>query len=344
MRARAFLAPVLAAGIGLLAGTLLAACFGAPPGRFLALLLGGTLGSGYGIGQVLFKATPLLFAGLAAALPFRAGLFNIGAEGQMTIGGFAMALVGIHLAGVPGPWLWCLCILAAAAAGGLWGGIAGFLKARTGAHEVIVTILLNFVALALANYFLSTFYALPDTVRTADLGRGAWMARAFDAIPFFLGSGLSTAFLLALAVTFACDLLLLRTPLGFHWRILGGGVRRAVYARLRPGRLTILSMVLGGALAGMGSSSFVLGYKHCFEEGFAGGTGFLGIAVALLARNRPLALIPSALLFGLLAHGGLAVNALVPREIVDIVSGVILIVFILLDARAREGESRWIFS
>lgn len=343
-RIRGVAAPLLAAGIGILAGTLLAACFGASPWTFLTTLLGGTLGSGYAVGQVLFKATPLLFTGLAAALPFRAGLFNIGAEGQMTIGGLAMAVVGIHLAQVPGPWLWLACILAAAAAGGAWGGFAGWLKARTGAHEVIVTILLNFVALALANYVLVTAYALPDTVRSADLGKGAWMPRAAEAFPVFRGSGLSTAFLLALVVTGGADLLLLRTRLGFHWRILGGGVRRAVYARLDPGRLTFLAMALGGALAGIGSSSFVLGYKHCFEEGFASGAGFLGIAVALLARNRPLALIPSALLFGFLAHGGLAVNALVPREIMDIVSAVILVVFILLDARARHGESRWIFS
>jgi simple sugar transport system permease protein len=344
VRARALLTPVIAACIGLGIGSLLAGLFGARPDRFLSLLIGGTLGSGYGLGQVLFKATPLIFTGLAVALPFRAGLFNIGAEGQMTIGGFAMALIGIHLAPVGGPWLWVLCILGAAVAGGVWGGIAGALKARTGAHEVIVTILLNFVALALVNYFLSQHYALPDTVRTAEVGEGAWMARASDSLAVFRGSGLSTALIFALVVSAGCDLLLLRTSLGFSWRILGGGLRRARYARLSPARLTFASLALAGAMAGVGSASYILGYKHYFEEGFSGGIGYLGIAVALLARNRPLAIPATAILFGFLSQGGLVVNQLVPRELVDIIVAVTLFVFIVLDARVREGGIAWISS
>ncbi len=337
MRGRALLVPPLgAAAAGLGAGLLLAALFGARPGDVLALLSSEALASGYGIGQVLFRATPLVFAGLAVALPLRAGLLNIGAEGQMTVGGFAMAIAGVHLAALPGPWLWALCIAAGALAGGLWGGIAGFLKARTGAHEVIVTILLNFVAAALVNYLLVRGYALPETVRTETIGKGAWMARAGDSLRFFRGSGLSTALPFAIAVAAACDALLLRSSLGFAWRILAGGVKRARYARLDVGRLTILSLALGGALAGVGGSSFVLGQKHYFEEGFAGGAGFLGIAVALLARNRPIAIPASACLFGFLAQAGLSVNRIVPRELVDVIVGAILIAFIVLDARGRE--------
>jgi general nucleoside transport system permease protein len=344
MRTRALAIPLLASGIGLVAGSLIAGLFGARPDRFLALLIGETLGSGYGIGQVLFKATPLIFAGLAVALPFRAGLFNIGVEGQMTVGGFAMALTAIHLSGVPAPWLWVLSIAAAALAGGVWGAIPGLLKARTGAHEVIVTILLNFIAIATVSYILTGHYALPDTVRTRTVGEGAWMARGSETIPFLRGSGLSTAFLLALLFALGCDLLLLRTPLGFYWRILGGGVRRARYARLSPGLLSVLSLGLAGAIAGVGSSYFILGYKHYFEEGFTGGSGFLGIAVALLSRNRPLAVPASAVLFGILSQGGLVVNQIVPRELVDVVVAVILLTFIVLDARAREGGIRWISS
>lgn len=344
MRVRSISIPVIAAVLGLAAGTMIAALAGAPPGRFLGLLLGETLGTGYGLGQVLFRATPLIFAGLAIALPLRSGLLNIGAEGQMVVGGFAMTLVGIHLASVPGPWLWILCILAAATAGAVWGGIAGFLKSATGAHEVIVTILLNFIAAALVNYVLTWHYALPETVRTATVGSGAWMARASELGGFFRGAGLSTALLFALLLAVGCDLLLLRTSLGFAWRVLWGGPRRARYARLDSRRLTIGSMALAGALAGMGSCSYILGYKHYFEEGFTGGAGFLGIAVALLARNRPLAIPASAFLFGLLSQGGLAVNQLVPREMIDLVMAVILIVFIVLDARAREGGIRWISS
>ena len=344
MKLRAFMIPFAAAGVGLLMGELIAILLGVRPGRFLGALLGETLFTGYGLGQVLFRATALIFTGLAVALPFRAGLFNIGGEGQMTVGGFTMTLVGIHLAGLPGPWLWIVCIATACAAGGAWGGIAGLLKARTGAHEVIATILLNFIAAALANYMLSAHYALPETVRTANVGEGAWMARAADGFGFFHGSGLSTAFPFAIGAAIACEAILYKTRLGFAWRILWGGAARARYARLSPGRLTFLSMALGGALAGAGSCSYILGYKRYYEEGFGGGAGFVGIAVALLARNRPAAIPAAAFLFGLLSQGGLAVNQLVPREIVDLLMGVVLISFIILDARAREGGSRWISS
>jgi general nucleoside transport system permease protein len=343
-RLSAVVIPVVAAAIGMSAGVLLAALLGAPPGRFLGLMLGDTLGSGYGIGQVLFRATPLIFTGLAAAIPFRAGFFNIGAEGQMAVGGFVMALVGIHLRAIPGPWLWVICVASAALAGAVWGGIAGFLKARTGAHEVIATILLNFIAAALINYFLNRFYALPETVRTAELGPGAWMPRVSDLVGAFRGSGVSAAFLFAVVAAIGCDLVLMRTSLGFAWRILAGGSRRARYARLSPARLTVLAMSFGGALAGMGGVSYILGSKHYFEEGFTGGAGFVGIAVALLARNRPAAVPATALLFGLLAQGGLAVNSIVPREIVDLLVAIVLFVFIVMDARAREGSARWLSS
>lgn len=338
---RAIRTPIAAALIGIAAGVGIAILLGASPGRFLSLLLGETLGSGYGLGQVLLRATPLIFGGLAVAIPFRAGLFNVGAEGQMAIGGLAMALVGVRFADLPAPWLWILCITAGAVAGGAWGGIAGLLKARTGAHEVIVTILLNFIAAALINYLMSRFFSLPETVRTAEVGRGAWMSRASDFIGFFRGSGLSAALLFAIVAVVGCDLLLLRTPLGFSWRILAGGARRARFARLSPGRLTFLSLAVGGAMAGLASSSHILGYKHYFEEGFTGGAGFIAIAVALLARNRPAAIPASAILFGTLSQGGLAVNEIVPREIVDLLVAVILFVFIILDARGRERGGLW---
>ncbi len=344
IRRRDFAAPLIAVLAGLAAGALIALLLGASPVRFLSLLVGETLTTGYGLGQVLFRSTALIFVGLAVALPFRAGLFNIGGEGQMAVGGFAMTWIGIVLAGLPGPWLWILCIAGAALAGGIWAGIAGLLKARTGAHEVITTILLNFVAAALLNYAMSAHFALPETVRTAAVGEGAWMARASLAIGWMHGSGVSTAFPFALAVAVACDLLLFRTAAGFSWRILAGGIRRARYARLSPIRWTVASMAMGGALAGVGSCSYILGYKRYFEEGFTGGVGYLGIAVALLARNRPAAVPAAAFLFGMLSQGGLAVNQIVPREFVDLLMAVILIVFILLDARAREGGIRWISS
>jgi len=333
---------VLSIALGLLLAALGAAALGASVGEFFATLLSGTLGSAYGVSQVFFKATPLLFAGLAAAVAFQARLFNIGAEGQMVIGGFAMAWVGFAGPPLPAPLGVIACLAAGALAGALWGGIAGAIKGRSGGSEVIATIMLNFIAQALAGYLLIRFFALPETVRTAEIHPGAWLPRFSDSWPALAGSPLNGGLVVGVLLAVALFVLLRDTPFGYAVRVLGSGLRQARYGGLAIGRLSLYTMALSGAIAGMAGASFILGYKRYYEDGFSAGDGFRGIAVALLARNRPLAVIPSSLFFGLLSYGGLVVNRIVPRELLEVVQAAILLLFIVLDRwMGRLFARRW---
>lgn len=323
---------------GLAIAGLLALSLGVSPFEFYALLFEGTLGSGFGVGQVLFRATPLVFTGLAVAFAFQAKLFNIGAEGQMALGALAMAVVASAIP-APAPVGVALALLAGGVMGALYGVIPGWLKARTGSHEVIVTLLLNFVALALVNLALVRGLALPETVRTADIHAGARLLRLEEWIPALRGSPVSLAFPIGVAAAVLLAIWSARSVTGFSLRVLGDGPARARYAGLSVPRLIIFAMTLSGALAGLAGAGFVLGYKGYFEEGLTGGAGFQGIGVALLARNRPLWIVPSALFFGLLSFGGFVVNRLVPRELMDVLQAVILLLFILFDRAFERRRS-----
>lgn len=312
---------------------------GVTPGTFYRELFSGTLGSGFGIGQVLYRATPLLFTGLSVAFAFRAGLFNIGAEGQMAVGALAMAWAGA-IVGWPPILGVIVALCAGAVGGGIWGAIPGLLKAKTGSHEVIVTLLLNFVAFALVNYALAQGLALPETVRTAEIAEGARLARLESWTPVFRGSPVSLSLFIAVALALLLQLWLRRSSAGFSLQVLGEGLPVARYAGLSVERGVALAMIGSGALAGLAGSAFVLGFKHYFEEGLTSGAGFLGIGVALLARNRPLWIIPSALFFGMLSFGGFVMNRLVPRELIDVLQAVILLLFILFDRALMTRERR----
>jgi simple sugar transport system permease protein len=318
------LSPLAAVALALVAGAVFIAAIGQPPLEIYGRLLSQSLGTGYGLGQTLFKATPLIFTGLAVALGFRAGLFNIGAEGQLQLGGLAAALVGAALAGLPAIVLLPLCVLAAAAAGAAWGAIPGALKARFGAHEVINTILLNFIAYALVSY-IGRFTFQTATVRTATIGAGAWLPRLDVLLPALRGSPANLSLVFGLGMAALTAVLLFRTRLGYELRAVGLNAPAAEYGGISIGRMQALAMALSGALAGLGGCNFVLGYKHFFEQGFSGGAGFLGIAVALLARNQPAGVVVAALFFGALSYGGLVINDRVPKELVEILQALVIL-------------------
>lgn len=321
----ALLPPVVALLIALLVGDVLILSFGQSPAAVYRLLLDGTWGNAYGFGQVLYKATTLTFTGLSVALALRAGLFNIGAESQLAAGGFAAALVGLALpAGVPALVALPLYVLAAAIAGGVVGGVPGVLKARFGAHEVITTIMLNFIVLALLNYLISTRFSVHDTLHTADIKSGA-LPRLADLMTSFHGSAANTVLILAVVIVAAAWWFLFRTRAGFELRAVGLQPHAAEYGGVHVGRVWWTSMALAGAVAGVGGLNYVLGYKHYYEEGFSAGAGFLGIAVALVGRNHPVGIVIAAILFATLSQGGLAVNALVPKQMVDVLQAVVII-------------------
>jgi simple sugar transport system permease protein len=321
----AVLPPLVALLLAAVVGDVLILSFGQSPGAVYRLLLEGTWGNAYGFGQVLYKATTLVFTGLAVGLGLRAGLFNIGAESQLAAGGFCAALVGLLLpAGIPALLCLPIYILAAALGGGAVGAVPGVLKARFGAHEVIVTIMLNFIVLALLNYLTSTRLHVPDTLHTAEIGSGA-LPRISDVAPSFQGSAANVTILLAVLAALAFGWFLFRTRRGFELRAVGLQPHAAEYAGVHVGGVTWRALAISGAIAGIGGLNYVLGYKHYYEEGFATGAGFLGIAVALVGRSHPIGIGLAALLFATLSQGGLAVNALVPKQMVDVLQAVVIL-------------------
>lgn len=320
--------PVVSIILSLVIGGVLIAVIGQDPIEVYMKLFGETLGNTYGIGQVLFKATPLILTGLSVAFAFRAGLFNIGAEGQLTVGAFASAWAGFTFVSLPWIILIPLCVLAGFLAGAFWAGIAGYLKARFGSHEVINTIMLNFIALAVVSYLVNNVYMVPATIHTPEISPNAVLLR-FDIITgLFKGSPFNLSFIIAIAACFVIYFLIQKTPFGYRIKTLGYNSNAAEYAKMNVKKLTVSAMAIAGGLAGLGGLNFVNGYKHYFELGFSENAGYVGIAVALIARNNPFAIIVLAVFFGILEYGGLTVNTLVPKEIVTILQGIIILLVI----------------
>lgn len=322
------LGPIAAIITALVAGAVIIKLIGKNPVEVYSVLFSGTLGNSYGIGQVLFKATPLIFTGLSVAFAFKAGLFNIGAEGQMIIGGFAAAWIGFTFVTLPWIILIPLTTSAAFLGGALWGGIAGYLKAKYGSHEVINTIMLNFIAAALASYLVNEIYAIPATIHTPEVSGQAFLPR-FDTITgLFHSSPFNTSFIIAVICVILFYIIINKTAFGYEIRTLGLNKNAAEYARMKIKKLIILSMIISGGISGLGSMNFIFGYKHYYELGFSEGAGFIGIAVALIARNNPFAVIITALFFGMLEFGGLTINTMVPKELVTILQALLIILVI----------------
>ena len=293
--------PAVAVIAAFLVGAIFVLIIGDSPVETFRLLIGSALWWPDGIGYTLFLATPLIFTGLAVAIGFRAGLFNIGVEGQLYLGGFAAALAAVSLGTLP-----------------------GVLKARFGSHEVINTIMLNFIAFALVAAIGRSVY-LPATVHTPDVPVSAALPRLGSLVPALAGAPVNVSLLLALAVAAAIGFLLFRTVPGYELRVVGANPAAAEYAGIAIGRVQVLAMALSGAVAGLGGVNFVLGYKHYFEQGFSSGAGFIGIAVALIGRNQPVGVVAGALFFGALSYAGLVINTRVPRELVEILQGLVIL-------------------
>jgi general nucleoside transport system permease protein len=215
-------------------------------------------------------------------------------------------------------------ILAAGLGGGLVGGIPGVLKAKFGAHEVITTIMLNFVVMALLNYLVAVHFKVEGSLHTKEISAGQ-IPRLDAVASSFHGSAANFVLVLALIAVAAVAWYLFRTRRGFELRAVGLQPHAAEYGGVDVGAVWLRAMIASGAIAGVGGLNYVLGYKHYYEEGFSGGAGFLGIAVAIVGRNHPAGVVLAALLFATISQGGLAVNAIVPKEFVDVLQAVVII-------------------
>ena len=339
--------PAIAVLAAFLVGGVFILAIGENPLQTYRLLIGSALWWPDGIGYTLFLATPLIFTGLAVAVAFRAGLLNIGAEGQLYVAAFATAWVGIVFANLPGVVLVPMCCAAAVLAGGLWGAIPGVLKARFGSHEVINTIMLNFVAVALVSYFTQYHYRTPGDpiMETAPIGASAHIPRMARLIPGFPERiPLNVSFLLALLCCALVYFFLWHTKWGFELRATGSNPAAAEYGGIAIRKQIVIAMTISGALAGMVGINEVLGYRYRYYDGFSDSYGFTGIAVALLGRNHPVGVIFAALLFAILTRGGVPVDAFtqhVTKDIVQILQGTIIL-FVAAEALFREGARRWV--
>lgn len=273
--------------------------------------------------ESLVAATPFIFGGLAVALGFRAGLFNIGVEGQLFLGATFSVFVGYSIKGLPAIIHIPLALLAGALGGGLWGFIPGWLKAKTGGHEVINTIMMNYIAFRLSDYLLTGPMKRPDSFVPAspDIQPSAMLPRFFaDPIRFHLG------FFIALAVAYAVYWFLFRTRWGFDLRTVGANPNAARYAGMSIMGSTVLAMSLSGALGGLAGTNEVLGVNHNLAMAFSAGYGFDSIALALLGKSHPLGVVLAALLFGTLRNGAtrMQVAAGIPIDIISILQALIL--------------------
>jgi simple sugar transport system permease protein len=308
------------------------------PLALCGLIWSKVLTSPYGLGQMLYRATTLVFTGLGCALAFRCGLFNIGAEGQLYIGAFVMTWLGLKLAFLPGFVAVPICLLAAAAGGAAWALLPAVLKAKRGAHEVITTMMMNFVALAVTNYLISAYLHVPETVHTPELATHVALPFAGLFSRLTQSSSANASALLAVALAFGIRYFLWSTPRGFELRAVGANVHAARTNGIPVERRFLEILLLSGAVSGLAGINFILGYKHYFEAGFASAAGFLGIAVALVAKNHPVGVVFSALLFAFLSQAGLTLNSSVPKELFEILQGALILIVVICQSRFGAND------
>ncbi len=329
------LVPLINLTLAFIAAGLVVLAIGQNPFDMVFFVIKGALGSTTGIGYTLYYATNFIFTGLAFSVAMHARHFNIGAEGQAIAGGVGAAIV---LLAVPWPhWTLALpaAILGASVFGAGWAAIPAYLQARRGSHVVITTIMFNFIAAAIIGFLLNGVLKDPNTqnAETRHFGQGAHLP-TFEEIFAPFGDGLfksapvNVSFFLALIMAFLVWVLIWRTRLGYQIRAFGSSHTASAYAGISAFRVTIYSMLISGALAGMLSLNVVMGEQERLIKEFVEGAGFMGIAVGLMGRNHPFGIVLAAILFGILNQGGFELLWEMPgisREMVLVIQALIII-------------------
>ncbi len=321
---RAVVQPIVTIGLALLLGLVVVIAIGGDPIAAYSNFLFGSFANTVNFGNLLAKSTPLLFTGLGVVVAFRAGLFNIGGEGQMYVGAFFGAVVGFTLTGLPGPILVLCIIVVAAIVGGLLSALPGWLKAYFAVDEVVTSLLLNYVAILFTEYLvLNPFKDVtaggPATVKIATK---AWL-------PVIVPDSTATVgLLIALVMVVATWFLLFRTVWGANMRAVGTNRRFAETMGINVKRTIVQAMFVSGALAGIGGAIEVMGVEHRFYQGFSPGFGFLGLTVALLAKLNPWGTLAMALLYAGLLNGAavMQINTSVPYPLVNLLAGIVVLI------------------
>lgn len=328
------LIPLLNLSLALFVSGLVVMFIGEDPFEAIKVLVLGALGSDEAIGFTLYYATNFIFTGLAVAVAFHAGLFNIGGEGQANVAGIGIAIVALGL----GETHWAIVFVLATLMGGLfgavWAAIPGYLQAKRGSHVVITTIMFNFIASSLSVYLLVHVMKVPgsmvpETETFHASGHLPFLSDVFSGFGITLSkTPLNVSFLLALAASVGVWLLIWRTKLGYSMRTVGFSQGAALYGGISPAKITIIAMALSGALAGLMAVNEIAGAQHRLLLGFTAGYGFVGIAVALMGRSHPVGIFFAAILFGMLYQGGGELAFEIPaitRDMIVVIQGLVIL-------------------
>lgn len=343
------LVPLLSVATAFVVGGLVVASIGVDPWSATKSLVVGSLGSGEAIGFTLYYATDFIFTGLAVALAFQAGLFNIGAEGQAYLGGLGAALVCLHGGGLPAYVVIPLGVAAAALFGALWAFVPGVLQAKRGSHIVITTIMFNWLASTLMAYILVNVLRAPGSMQaeTAAFPPSATVPSA-QSLLRLIGiaapeTPLNLSFVLALVCAAAVWVFVWRTRTGYELRTVGANPTAAVYGGISPARITMLAMALSGALAGGVAVNEIMGVQNRLLLDFTSGYGFVGIAVALMGRGHPVGVVLASLLFGMLYQGGAELafdEPKITRDMIVVIQGLVVFFAGALEGLFRRGLAR----
>jgi general nucleoside transport system permease protein len=329
------LIPLINLAVAFVVAGLVVLLVGENPFRAAVILFEGAFGDGQNIAFTLFYATNFIFTGLAVAVAFHCGLFNIGGEGQCYIGGLGVSVIALTFDSILPWWLtFPLAIVGAALMGALWALIPAYLQARRGSHIVITTIMFNFIAASLMVYLLvDVLKPLGEMApQTRTFLEGAQLPKlnfVFEAMGMSIRSSpLNVSFLLALVMAYVVWLLIWRTKLGYEMRTMGHSPKAARYAGIGETRIIIVTMMISGALAGMMALNPIMGDQHHMALDFVAGAGFVGIAVALMGRSHPAGIILAAILFGMLYQGGAELSFEMPnisRDMIVIIQGLVIL-------------------
>ncbi len=356
------LIPALNLIVALLVSGVVVLIIGENPLEAMWIMLKGAVGSIKGWGYLLYYATNFIFTGLAVAVAFHAGLFNIGGEGQAYFAGLGATIVGLSFEFLPWPLVIPLAILASALFGAFWGFVPGYLQAKRGSHIVITTIMFNFIASSLMVYIINYWLRPVGKMAVESRGIGSFDFQAFDLtgayIPSFReltlaifgyrlpSTPLNPTFFLALAVAWGVWYFLWRTKLGYELRAVGANTDAAIYAGIRPQKIIMVAMAVSGGLAGLLAVNEVMGAQHRLVLEYVQGAGFVGIAVALMGRSHPVGIVLSALLFGLLYQGGTELSFAKPeinRDMIVVIQGLVILFMGALEQTFRPWLSALLF-
>ncbi|NVM76273.1 simple sugar transport system permease protein [Duganella sp. SG902] len=329
--ATAFVMPVLNLLSAMLVTALVIHLLGESPTESLAILVNSAVVNPEGLSYTLFYASTFIFTGLAVSIAMQAGLFNIGAEGQMYVGGLGLTLVMLGFDSSLPSWLLIPAgVIGAAVFGALWSFLPGYLQAKRGSHVVVTTIMFNFIAASLMN-FVIVKYMIPageQNPASRAFAAAAEMPRLNQWLPVLGETPLNISFFLALIALVIYGVVVSRSAWGFKLRATGLNQHAAHYAGIRISKMIIIVMLISGALAGLGSVNSIMGSTHYLSLNFVGGAGFIGIAIALMGRQHPVGIFLSAVLFGALTQGGFDLSLEkqnIPPEMVILVQGLIIL-------------------